>query len=103
MERLASHFPRYAAFGMAKPSKLKLRPLPHSAETPGQRLVRIRQERGFTQFELAEKTERGKLRLTAGMILRFATALKVSTDALLQPASRKVLRRLEQIEVVLRP
>jgi transcriptional regulator with XRE-family HTH domain len=100
---------------MPKASKLKLMPLPHSDETPGQRLARIRRERGFTQIELAEKTgmvqtlvsdyERGKLRLNA-MILRFATALEVSTDALLQPAgpveskkpSRKVLRRLEQIE-----
>ena len=71
-------------------------PLPHSDETPGQRLARIRRERGFTQIELAEKTgmvqalvsdyERGKLRLNADMILRFATALEVSTDALLQPA-----------------
>jgi hypothetical protein len=40
------------------------------------------------------------------MILRFATALEVSTDELLQPGgpkmarkpTRKVLRRLEQIE-----
>jgi transcriptional regulator with XRE-family HTH domain len=101
---------------MPKASKLKLAPLPPSGETTGQRLARIRRERGFTQIELAERTglvqtlvsdyERGKLRLKADMILRFAAALEVSTDALLQPAgpieskkpSRKVLRRLEQIE-----
>jgi len=55
---------------------------------------------------LVSDYERGKLRLNADMILRFATALEVSTDALLQPAgpvestkpSRKVLRQLEQIE-----
>ena len=118
MGTLLFHPPRYTAFVMPKVSKLKLAPLPPCDETPGQRLARIRRERGFTQIELAEKTgmvqalvsdyERGKLRLNADMILRFATALKVSTDALLQPAgpveskkpSRKVLRRLEQIEAL---
>ena len=107
---------RYTGLVMPKPSKLKLAPLPHSDESAGQRLARIRRERGFTQVELAERTglvqtlvsdyERGKLRLNADMILRFATALEVSTDDLLQPAgpraahkpSRKVLRRLELIE-----
>lgn len=110
--------PRYSGTVMPKASRLKLAPLPPSTETPGERLARIRRERGFTQWELAEKTgliqtlvsdyERGKLRLNADMILRFATALEVSTDDLLQPAgpkparkpSRKVLRRLEQIEAL---
>ena len=116
MEMPLFHHPCYTALVMPKASKLTLMPLPPSDETPGQRLARIRRERGFTQIELAEKTglvqtlvsdyERGKLRLNADMILRFATALEVSTDALLQPAgpaeskrpSRRVLRRLEQIE-----
>ena len=101
---------------MPKASRLSLAPLPPSDETPGERLARIRRERGFTQRELAGRTgliqtlvsdyERGKLRLNADMLLRFATALEVSTDELLQPGgpkaarkpSRKVLRRLEQIE-----
>jgi transcriptional regulator with XRE-family HTH domain len=112
------HPPRYNALDMPRASKLNLTPLPPSDETPGQRLARIRRERGFTQIELAEKTglvqtlvsdyERGKLRLNADMILRLATALEVSTDDLLQPAgprdpkitSRKVLRRLERIEAL---
>jgi transcriptional regulator with XRE-family HTH domain len=103
---------------MPKVSKPKQAPLPPSDETSGQRLARIRRERGFPQIELAEKTgmvqahvsdyERGKLRLNADMILRFATALEVSTDALLQPSgpveskkpSRKVLCRLEQTEAL---
>ncbi|MFN7648732.1 MAG: helix-turn-helix domain-containing protein [Acidobacteriota bacterium] len=104
---------------MPKPSKLSLAPLPASDETPGQRLARLRRERGFTQVELADRTglvqtlvsdyERGKLRLNADMILRFATALDVSTDDLLQPASgpkparktsRRVLQRLERIEAL---
>jgi len=104
---------------MPKPSKLALAPLPPSNETPGQRLARLRRERGFTQVELADRTglvqtlvsdyERGKLRLNADMILRFSTALDVSTDDLLQPASgpkparktsRRVLQRLERIEAL---
>jgi transcriptional regulator with XRE-family HTH domain len=88
------------------------------AETMGQRLARLRKERGWTQVELAERTdivqtvlsdyERGKLRLNAAMIVRFAQALDVTTDDLLQPKaspapirhkpSLRVLRRLERIE-----
>jgi transcriptional regulator with XRE-family HTH domain len=87
-------------------------------ETMGQRLARLRKERGWTQVELAERTnivqtvlsdyERGKLRLNADMIVRFAQALDVTTDDLLQPKSAsapirhkpslRVLRRLEKIE-----
>ena len=70
-------------------------PLPQSDETPGQRLApiaanaaspdRTGQKTGLLQA-LVSDYERGKLRLNADMILRFATALEVSTDALLQPA-----------------
>jgi transcriptional regulator with XRE-family HTH domain len=66
-------------------------------------LARHRKERGFTQKELAAKTgliqalisdyERGKLRLNSEMILRFATALEISTDELLQPAGPKPARK----------
>ena len=42
---------------MPKASRLSLAPLPHSDETPGGRLARIRRERGFTQNELAENGE----------------------------------------------
>ena len=83
---------------MPKPSKLALAPLPLSDETPGQRLERIRRERGFPQVELAERTglvqtlvsgyERGKLRLNADMILRFAAALEVSTEDLSSALAR---------------
>jgi transcriptional regulator with XRE-family HTH domain len=84
----------------------------------GERLARIRKERGFTQVELAEKVgliqvlisdyERGKLRPYADVVARFARALDVSADELLglappqkQPgaqANRRFLRRLQLIQ-----
>jgi transcriptional regulator with XRE-family HTH domain len=89
-----------------------------ATDTPGERLARLRKERGWTQVELAERVaitqtllsdyERGKLRLNADMIVRFANALEVTTDDLLQPkgtrtplrpkASLRVQRRMEKIE-----
>jgi transcriptional regulator with XRE-family HTH domain len=88
------------------------------SETIGERLARLRKERGWTQVELAERVgiiqslisdyERDRLRMNPGMVVRFASALEVTTDELLQPNSRKhvlrrrpslrVLRRLEKIE-----
>jgi len=72
----------------------------------------------FTVIELAERVgtilalisgyERDKLRLNGEMAARFALALEVSTDELLgltgtkatrgKKPSRKILRRMEQIE-----
>jgi transcriptional regulator with XRE-family HTH domain len=103
---------------VAKKSRLKLMPVAFDKEALGQRLARIRKERGLTQKDVAERTgliqtlvsdyERGRLRLAADMIVRFAVALEITTDELLRPkggkaasspkVSRKVLRRLEQIE-----
>ena len=93
---------------------------PHDAEseTFGERLARLRKERGWTQVELAERVgiiqslisdyERDRLRMNPDMVVRFASALEVTTDELLQPNPRKhalrrkpslrVLRRLEKIE-----
>ncbi|HXP84135.1 MAG TPA: helix-turn-helix transcriptional regulator [Bryobacteraceae bacterium] len=108
----------YTGVAMPRVSRLKPAPIRKGEETHGQRLARLRKERGFTQKELAEKTgliqalisdyERDKLRLNAEMILRFTAALEVSTDELLQPGgpkparkpSRRVLRRLELIEAL---
>ena len=110
---------------MPRKSKLKLPALKLGEESVGQRIARIRKERGYTQNELAERIgtiqalvsdyERDKLRLNAEMAVRFAIALEVSTDELLglnsangggkskaksegKKPSRKVLRRLEKIE-----
>jgi transcriptional regulator with XRE-family HTH domain len=103
---------------MPRKSSLELPALDLGEETTGQRIARLRKERGYTQVELAERIgtiqalvsdyERDKLRLNGEMAVRFALALEVSTDELLGLAgkkaarsrkpSRKILRRLEQIE-----
>lgn len=108
----------YTDVAMPRVSRLKLPPLGGPEESIGQRITRLRKERGYSQVELAERIgiiqalvsdyEKGKLRLSAEMAVRFARALEVSTDDLLQPKgrkrqqalkpSRKVLRRLELIE-----
>jgi transcriptional regulator with XRE-family HTH domain len=104
---------------MPRVSKLSLPPIDWGKETIGQRVARIRKERGYTQVELAGKIgilqtlvtdyENDRLRLTAEMAVRFAMALDVSLDELLHPKvsktsgrkpSPKVLRRLEQIEAL---
>ena len=102
---------------MPRKSRLKLPPLKLGKETVGQRLARLRKERGYTQIELAERMgiiqglisdyERDKLRLHAEMVTRFAQALEVSADVILgldqkksngQKPSLRILRRLNRIE-----
>jgi transcriptional regulator with XRE-family HTH domain len=104
---------------MPKKPTLKLPPLDYGNETVGQRLARLRKERGYTQVELAKKIgliqplvsafELDKTRLSGEMAVRFALALDVTTDELLHPKtvgkrksvrkpSLKVMRRMEEIE-----
>ena len=85
----------------------------------GKRLAYFRKLRNYNQRELAERVgavqvvvsdyETGKLRLTAEMALRFAAALDVPIEQLLDTGSplptepprqpsRRILQRLEQIE-----
>ena len=114
---------------MPQRSKLKLPPLPLTTdETPGQRLSRLRKERGLTQVQLADQTgltqglvtsyERGRLRMHAEMVARFALALGVSADELLgipakngrskaapepeqpEPMSLKIVRRMRKISAL---
>jgi transcriptional regulator with XRE-family HTH domain len=103
---------------MPTKSKLKLKPVDMGEESLGQRLARLRKERGWTQKQIAERTgliqelvsnyETDKLRLNADMILRFAEVYNVSADELLRGSkstlaarkqpSIKLVRRMEQIE-----
>jgi transcriptional regulator with XRE-family HTH domain len=102
---------------MPRKRTLKLPPIDFGTETPGQRLAHLRKERGFTQVQLAAQIgiiqslvsdyETDRLKLSAEMAVRFALALGITTDELLYSSvkktpskapSRKVLRRLEQIE-----
>jgi transcriptional regulator with XRE-family HTH domain len=98
-----------------------LPPLDLGPETLGQRVARLRKERGYTQVELAEKIgiiqeivsnyERDRLRMHAEMVARFACAFGVSADMLLgltekngvnggrhtAKVPRRLLRRVEQL------
>jgi transcriptional regulator with XRE-family HTH domain len=103
---------------MPRRSRLELPPLNLGQEAIGQRLARLRKERGYTQIQLAQKMGivqtlitdygRDKLRLHAEMVARFVQALEVSSDALLGlngakkssegGASLRLLRRTKRIE-----
>jgi transcriptional regulator with XRE-family HTH domain len=102
---------------MAKRAAVKKPALDFGGETLGQRLTRLRKQHGFTQVELAEKVgitqvlisayETGRAYFSVEMAVRFALVLEISLDELLHPKakktsgkkpSRRVLRRLEQIE-----
>lgn len=102
---------------MPRPSRLKLPPVTFGEdESLGQRIARLRKERGITQQELAERIgsiqvlvsdyERDRIRVTAEMVVRIAEALEISADELLgmkkarlgPRASRRVLRRVERVE-----
>ena len=105
---------------MVKKSKLKdVQSRVIGDETFGQRLARIRKEKGYTQVELARKMgiiqvlisdyERDKLRPYHEMIANFAQALEVSADELLglkshkgkgNSPSLKLLRRIKKIETL---
>lgn len=107
--------------GMPRKSTIELPPLRLGKETFGQRIARLRKERGYTQVQLATKIgitqglvsayECGRLRLTADMVVRFAKALRVTTDQLLgtrqsrnnwKRPSVRLVRRLEKIEALAR-
>lgn len=103
---------------MARKAQPKRSPTESAQETVGQRLARLRKERGFTQVELAQRLglvqalisdyERGKLRLNADLLIRFAHALEVSADELLgldkaakpktSAQSRRIKRRFDALQ-----
>jgi transcriptional regulator with XRE-family HTH domain len=98
-------------------ARKKSTPTEPKQETLGERLARLRRERGMTQVELAERLgvaqpvvsdyERGELRLHGQLIVKLTEILGVSSQELLgltKPASngaiknRRLLRRLQEIE-----
>jgi transcriptional regulator with XRE-family HTH domain len=104
---------------MPRASKLKLPPLKLGKESLGQRIARLRKERGYTQIDLAKKIgitqalvsdyERNRLRPHHEMVIRFALALEVSADELLglkqikdgsAKPNLKLVRRLKKIEAL---
>jgi transcriptional regulator with XRE-family HTH domain len=102
---------------MAKRATIRKPPLDFGNETLGERLTRLRKQRGYTQVEFAERVgitqvlismyETDRRQFSVEMAIRFALALEVSLDEMLYPKapkspskkpSRRVLRRLEEIE-----
>lgn len=102
---------------MSRKPTIKKPPLDFGGETLGERLARLRKQRGCTQLELAQKVgigtvlvssyETDRRQFSAQMAVRFALALDVSLDEFLHPKAkrvatkkpnRRVLRRMEKIE-----
>ena len=96
---------------------MKLPPLEIDQKVIGERLSQLRKQKGYTQKALAEKMgliqalvsayERGKIRLNAEMVIRFAKSLEVSADEILglgknnhgsDKVSLRLIRRLGKIE-----
>ena len=94
-------------------------PLNLSKETLGQRIARLRKEKGYTQDELAGRIgiirelisnyERERIRPNYEMVIRLAIAFEVTTDELLGLKSTKknggkpnlkIQRRMKQIEAL---
>jgi len=108
--------PGTASGGDLLPRKKEVEP-ESGIETIGQRLARLRRERGLTQVELAQRLgiaqpvvsdyERGELRLHGQLIVKLTAILGVSAEELLglkkAPSNgalrnRRLLRRLQEIE-----
>lgn len=101
---------------MPRPRKEKLPEL-NLSQSIGQNIARIRKSRGLTQIELGNiiginqyqisDYEIGRLHLSDEMIIRFAKALKTTSDDILglkesdtdiEKPSLKIIRRLIKIE-----
>lgn len=104
---------------MPRKSKIKLPPLNLGKESLGQRLARLRKEKGYTQTDLADRIgtirelisnyERERLRPNYEMVIRLAIALEVTADELLgmKPSIKtgakpnlKIQRRMKNIEAL---
>jgi transcriptional regulator with XRE-family HTH domain len=104
---------------MPQKPKLNLPPLDLGNEKAGERIARLRKEKGLTQKQLAEKMgliqslissyERSRLRLNAEMVARFAKALSVSCDEIIglkkneatyTSISLRFIKRINKIEAL---
>jgi transcriptional regulator with XRE-family HTH domain len=104
---------------MPRPSVLEPPEIDLGHESLGERIARIRKDRGFTQAELADQMgiiqklvsdyERDNIRPHPEMLARFALALEVSADELIglrkiktsrTISNRRLLRRLKEIEAL---
>lgn len=104
---------------MSRPSTLEPPPIDLGTETIGERIARVRKDRGFTQTELAVEMgiiqklvsdyERDRLRPHPEMVARFSLALEITTDELIglkkiktskTISNRRLLRRLARIETL---
>ncbi len=98
-------------------SKYNLPPLDLGSESLGQRIARLRKEKGYTQIKLADEIgisqvlisdyERNKIRPHYEMIIRLAMALGETTDCLLglkedkaaiSKPNLKIQQRMKKIE-----
>jgi transcriptional regulator with XRE-family HTH domain len=97
---------------------LLARKIHHEEETIGQRMARLRRERGITQVELSEilgvpqpmisAYENGGLRLHGELIVDLTKILNVSSDQLLglkeikngTAKNGRLLRKLQQLELL---
>lgn len=114
---LPSIIPTQEGSGVARTKRPAAGSAATAGETVGQRLARLRRERGLTQAELAGRLgiaqpivsdyERGELRLHGQLIVRLTEILGVSADELLglapTPAAgpqvqRRLVRRLRAID-----
>ena len=101
------------------PTKMKRREINATMEQIGERIARLRKERGFTQTEMAKQIEVsqslvasyevGTVRLSVDIAAKIAKALKVTTDELVglkndkqQEAlpNRRILRRLIRFDTL---
>ena len=102
---------------MPRKSVLKLPPIDLGDEAIGQRIARLRKERGYSQEALAKKMgivrilvsdyERGRIRPHPEMVARFALAFGITTDELIGLKGSKkndktpnlaIQKRMRQIE-----
>jgi len=104
---------------MPQKSRLKLSPINLGEETIGERIARLRKEKGLSQNELAKKMgliqelisayELNKRKLSAEMVARFAKALEVTCDIIIGYKTNNVkrvklnlrlMKRLHRIETL---